>query len=245
MFHIGGSRTFLKDTSKKPSGWTKNMAGDTTPPAMIPLTAILSSPLISILDLSSGELLENFLTTEDLQLNDLHQSNWDFASTTRKELTEAIGGHWTGKKTKRKNSPEAHSSLEVITKKFQTKISKSLPQTQQQQLKSNLNSWLATFPPMFPLPNSHHLLSIRHQHWLMQWPQSQQLPLSLQQLYWAELLDLQYPLTPLEADHLCQDLLEEEEDIGQVEALLGEDHQDHQDHQDLLEEGEIMEEENL
>jgi hypothetical protein len=74
----------------------------------------------------------------------------------------------------------------------------------------------------------------------MQWPQLQQLPLSLQQLYWAELLDLQYPLTPLEVDHLHQDLLEEEEDTGQVEALLWEE-----DHQDLLEEGEIMEEENL
>jgi hypothetical protein len=46
----------------------------------------------------------------------------------------------------------------------------------------------------------------------------------------------------LEADHLRQDLLEEEEDIGQVEDLLWEeDHQDHQDHQDLLEEGEIPE----
>jgi hypothetical protein len=85
----------------------------------------------------------------------------------------------------------------------------------------------------------------------MQWPQLQQLPLSLQQLYWAKLLDLQYPLTPLEADHLCQALLEEEEDIGQVEALLAEeDYQDHQDPleegEDLedLEEGEIMEEEN-
>jgi hypothetical protein len=66
----------------------------------------------------------------------------------------------------------------------------------------------------------------------------------LQQLYWAELLDLQYPLTPSEADHL--DLLEEEEeeeDTGQVKALLlEEDHQDPQDPQDLLEEGEIMEE---
>jgi hypothetical protein len=50
-------------------------------------------------------------------------------------------------------------------------------------------------------------------------------------------------------DHLCQNLLEEEEDIGQVEALLlEEDHQDPRDHHDLLEdleEGEIMEEENL
>jgi L-ascorbate metabolism protein UlaG (beta-lactamase superfamily) len=39
---------------------------------------------------------------------------------------------------------------------------------------------------------------------------------------------------------------EEEEDIGQVEALLlVEDHQDHPDPQDLLEEGEIPEEESL
>jgi hypothetical protein len=242
----------LKDTSKKLSGWTKNMAGDTILPATIPRTTILSSLLISISDLSSGELLENFLTTEDLQLNDLHLSNWDFAFTTKKELIEAVGDHWTEKKKRRKNNPEVHSSLEVTTKILQTKTLRFLPQTQQQQLKNNLNSWLATFPPMSPLPKSSHPLSIKHQHRLIQWPQSQQLPLSLQQLYWAELLDLQYPLTPLEADHLCQDLLEEAEDIGQVEALLEEqDHQDHQDHLEEgeipedLEEGEIMEEESL
>jgi hypothetical protein len=203
---------------------------------------ILSLLLILILDLSSGELLEDFLTTEDLQLNDLHPSNWDFAFTMKKEWTEVIGGHWTEKKKKRKNPPKVHSSLEVTMKILQTKTSRFLPQTQQQQLKSNLNGWLATFPPTSPLPKSNHPLSIRHQRQLIQWPQLQQLPLSLQQLYWAELLDLQCPLTPLEADHLCQDLLEEAEDIGQVEALLGEeDHQDHQDHQDLLEEGEIPE----
>jgi hypothetical protein len=121
----------------------------------------------------------------------------------------------------------------------QTKTSKSLPQTQQQQLKNNLHNWLATFPPTSPLPHSYLPLSTKHRHRLAQWPQSQQLPLSLQQLYWAELLDLQYPLTPLEADRLRQDLLEEEADIGQVEDLLWEE--DHQDHQDLLEEGEIPE----
>jgi hypothetical protein len=29
MFHIGGNRTFLNDTSRKPSGLTRNTAGDT------------------------------------------------------------------------------------------------------------------------------------------------------------------------------------------------------------------------
>jgi hypothetical protein len=52
--------------------------------------------LISISDLSSGELLENFLTTEDLQLSALHQSNWDSVSTTKKESTEAVGVHLDG-----------------------------------------------------------------------------------------------------------------------------------------------------
>jgi hypothetical protein len=118
----------------------------------------------------------------------------------------------------------------VTKKTLQTKTSTSLPQTQQQQLKNNLHNWLATFPLTSPLPNSYQPLSTKHRHRLAQWPQSQQLPLSLQQLYWAELLDLQYPLTPSEVDRLHQDLLEEEADIGQVEALLWvEDHQDHPD----------------
>jgi hypothetical protein len=100
------------------------------------------------------------------------------------------------------------------------------------------------------LPKSHLPLSTKHQHLLAQWPQLQQLPLSLQQLYWAELLDLQYPPIPLEADHLRQDLLkEEEEDIGQVEALLlAEDHQDLLEEGEIpedMEEGEILEEESL
>jgi hypothetical protein len=190
-------------------------------------------------ELSSGELLENFLTTEDLQLNDQHLSNWDSESTTKNEWTEVVGDHWTDKKKTKKNNLVASSNLEVTKKTFQTKTSKSLPQTQQQQLKNNLHSWLATFPPTSPLPNSHLPLSTKHRHRLAQWPRSQQLPLSLQQLYWAELLDLQYPPTPSEADLHHQDLLEEEADIGLVEALLwGEDHQDHPD---LLEEGEIPE----
>jgi hypothetical protein len=43
---------------------------------------------------------------EALQLNDLHPSNWASVSTTKKELTEAVGDHWMGKKTKKKNSPK-------------------------------------------------------------------------------------------------------------------------------------------
>jgi hypothetical protein len=225
------------------------MAGDTIPPATIPTTTTLLLLLTSTLTHSSGELQDNSLRMEDLQLNDLHPSSWASAFTMKKELTEAVGDLWMGKQTQKKSNPEPPSSLEATTKTPQMKISKFLPLTQQQQLKNNLHNWLATFPPTSPLPNSHLPSSIRLQHQLIQWPQSQQLPLSLQQLYWAELLDLQYPPTPLEADHLHQDHLEEEEDIGQVEALLWEeDHQDHQDHQDPqdlledLEEGEIMEE---
>jgi hypothetical protein len=235
MFHVGGSRTSLNDTSRKPSGLTKNTAGDTILPATTLQTKIPSSLWTLTSELSSGELLENFLTTEDLQLNDQHQSNWVSESTTKKGLIEAAGDHWTDNQIRKKSNPETRSSLEARTKTPQTKTSKSLPQTQQQQLKNNLHNWLATFPPTSPLPPSYRPLSTKHRHQLIQWPQSQQLPLSLQQLYWAELLDLQYPLTPSEVDHLHQDLREEEEDIGQVEALLWEeDRQDHLDHQDLL-----------
>jgi hypothetical protein len=203
---------------------------------------IASSQWTLTSDISSGELLENFLITEDLQLKDQHQSNWVSESTMKKGLIEAAGDHWMEKTIQKKSSPVTSSSLEATTKTLQTKTSISLPQTQQQSLKNNLNNWLATFPPTSPLPNSHLPLSTKHRHRLAQWPQSQQLPLSLQQLYWAELLDLQYPPIPSEADCLHQDLLEEEEDIGQVEDLLWEeDRQDHPDPQDLLEEGEIPE----
>jgi hypothetical protein len=82
------------------------MAGDTILPATIPMMTTLSLPLISTSELSSGELLDNFLIMEDLQLNNLHPLNWASVSMTKKESTEAVGDHWTGKKTKKKNSPE-------------------------------------------------------------------------------------------------------------------------------------------
>jgi hypothetical protein len=110
-------------------------------------------------------------------------------------------------------------------------------------VEEQLEQLASNIPTDVSLPNSHLPPSTSCQHHLIQWPQSQQLPLSLQQLYWAELLDLQYPPTPSEADHLHLDLQEEEEDTGQVKALLWEE--DHLDPLDLLEEGEIMEEESL
>jgi hypothetical protein len=133
-FHVGGSRTSLKDTSKKPSGWTKNMAGDTILPATIQTMTILLMPLILTSELFSGELLDDFLTTEDLQSSDLHPLNWASISMTKKELIEAVGDHWTDRRKKKKSSPETSSSLEVTKKKLQTKTSKSLSQMQQQLL---------------------------------------------------------------------------------------------------------------
>jgi hypothetical protein len=212
MSHIGGIKTYPNNTSKKLSGWTKNTAGDTILPATIPQTTTLSLPLTSISKHSSGELLGNSQITEDLQLNDQHPLNWDSESTMKRELTEVIGVHWTEKKTKKRNHLEAHSNLEVTMTKPQKKTSTFLPLTQQQQLKNNLNNWLATFQLTSPLPESSLPSTIKLQCQLLQWPQSQQLPLSLQQRYWAEILDLQYPLTPSEVDHHHQALLEEEEE---------------------------------
>jgi hypothetical protein len=190
MSHIGGSKTYPNNTSKKRSGWTKNTAGDIILPATSPTMTTLSLPLTSVSKHSSGELLGNSQTTEDLQLNDQHPLNWDSASMMKKGLIEVIGVHWTEKKKKKRNSLEAHSNSEVTTMTPQTKTSTSLPLTQQLKLKNNLNNWLATFPPMSPLPKSHLPSTTKLQHQLLQWPQLQQLPQSLQRLYWAEILDL-------------------------------------------------------
>jgi hypothetical protein len=192
----------------------------------------LSLPLISISKHSSGELLGNSQITEDLQSNDLHLLNWDSESMMKKESTEVVGVRWMEKKTKKRNYLGTHSNSEATTTTPQRRILPFLSLMQQQKLKSNLNSWLATFPPTSPLPESNLPLTTELQCQLLQWPQLQQLPLSLQQQYWAEILDLQYPLTPLEVDRQ-QALQEEEEDTGQVEALLWEE--------DLLEEGKIPE----
>jgi hypothetical protein len=49
---------------------------------------------------------------EDLQSNDQHLSSWVSESTTKNEWTEAVGDHWMGKKTKRKNSPRDEFKFE-------------------------------------------------------------------------------------------------------------------------------------
>jgi hypothetical protein len=211
MFNVGGIITYQSDILKKQSGLQNTMAGDTILPVVTTAMKNLQQST-STSKPYSGELLNKSLTKDSLS-NIQHPLNLDSVSMTKRELIGAVGDHWTEKQKKKKNNLKQPFHLEVTTLTPQIKILQSLPLTQQQQLKNNLNNWLATFPLTSPLPNLHLLPSISCQHLLMQWPQSQQLPLSLQQLYWAELLDLEYPPTPLEVDHHLADLLEEGEII--------------------------------
>jgi hypothetical protein len=72
-------------------------------------------------------------------------------------------------------------------------------------------------------------------HWLLECHRSQQLPLSLQQAHWAELLELEYPLEQeaawltssetslVEGDNLEEDRLMEEDHLKVEDRLKVED----------------------
>jgi hypothetical protein len=174
-----------------------------------------------------------------------------FVSTMKKEWIEASGDLLMELKTK-KNQLDLSYALEVIELKNQpmTMTMSKFPQvTQLHTQKTNLVDWLQTFPQN--LPESEPVPSLAYLRWLLQCHKSNQLPLCLQQRYWAELVDLRYPRQTLDPpDHQEEDL-QEEEDIGQVEDLLSFQEEDPQAEdpqaedpqaEDLLEEGEIPQE---
>jgi hypothetical protein len=120
----------------------------------------------------------------------------------------------------KKNPLPRPSNLAVTMETPQTQTS-TFPQTNQKN--EHLLHWLNSFPHTLPNPSSIPLTE--YLHWLLECHKSQQLPLSLQQAHWAEVLDLEYPPKP-EVDRLTylETSLEvekdSEEDHRTVEDLL-------------------------
>ena len=102
----------------------------------------------------------------------------------------------------------------------QIQISKSLPQTNPNKKNSFLLNWLNSSPDELKNPRSPH--SPDHLRWLLKCHKLQQLPLELQQAYWPELLELEYPAEmeqerPVRSDNDYKSQITEE---AEVEAIL-------------------------
>jgi hypothetical protein len=168
------------------------------------------------------------------------QSNMDYGSLMKKDKIAAGGDLLTGALTVKNPWPKPSNSA-VTTETLRTQISPS-PLTKQKN--EHLLHWLNSFPHTLPNPSS--IPSTDYLHWLLECHKSQQLPLSLQQAHWAELLDLEYPLeqeaslgTSLEeAEGLEEDCLVVE-DLLMMEDLLKEENPPIQTETLELEEGEI------
>ena len=113
-------------------------------------------------------------------------------------------------------------ALAVTTETPQIQISRSLPQTSPNKKSNSLLNWLNSFPVESTNPRSPH--SPNHLRWLLKCHKLQQLPLELQQAYWPELLELEYPVEmeqewPVISDSDYKSQIMEE---AEVEALLSE-----------------------
>ena len=121
---------------------------------------------------------------------DLLQLNWDFLFTMKNESKKASGAPEMEQLFQKKHQLP-NSNLEAIMEIPQIQISKSLLQTNVNEKNSSLLSWLNSSLPTSINPLSPHLSN--HLCWLLKCHKSQQLPLELQQAYWPELLELEYP----------------------------------------------------
>jgi hypothetical protein len=121
-----------------------------------------------------------------------------------------------------KNPWHKHSSLVVIKETPQTLTLTYQELNQRNEKNTPLLHWLNSFPHTLPDPIS--IPSMDYLRWLLECHKSQQLPLSLQQAHWDELLELEYPqeeapqLTPLGTSLEAEEDLEE--DCRMVEDLL-------------------------
>ena len=102
----------------------------------------------------------------------------------------------------------------------QIQISKSLSQTNPNEKNSFLLNWLNLSQVESTNPRSPH--SPNHLRWLLRCHRLQQLPLELQQAYWPELLELEYPAEmeqerPVISDNDYKSQIMEE---AKVEAIL-------------------------
>ena len=104
----------------------------------------------------------------------------------------------------------------------QTQISRSPLQTNPNEKNSFLLNWLNLSPDTLTNPLSPH--SSSHLCWLLKCHKLQQLPLELQQAYWPELLELEYPAEmeweqPVISNNDYKSQIMEE---AEVEAILSE-----------------------
>ena len=103
---------------------------------------------------------------------------------------------------------------------LQILISKSPSQTDLNRKNSSLLNWLNLSPVELTNPLSPH--SPNHLRWLLKCHKLQQLPLELQQAYWPELLELEYPVEmeqewPVTSDNDYKSQIMEE---AEEEAML-------------------------
>ena len=113
-----------------------------------------------------------------------------------------------------------YSNLEATTETPQIQISKSPSQTNLNKKNSSLLNWLNSSLDKSTNPLSPH--SPDHLRWLLKCHKLQQLPLELQQAYWPELLELEYPAEmeqerPVISDSDYKSQIMEE---AEVEAIL-------------------------
>ena len=150
---------------------------------------------------------------------DLPQLNWDFVSMMKNELKEASGAPETEQMFQKKYQLP-YSNLEAIMEIPQIQSSKSPLQTNPNEKNSSLLNWLNLSPPTSTNPLSPRLNN--HLRWLLRCHKLWQLPLELQQAYWPELLELEYPAEMEQEQPVIFDndykfqIMEEEE----VEAML-------------------------
>ena len=122
--------------------------------------------------------------------------------------------------TSQKKPQHPNFDLAATTGTPQIQISKFLPQTSPNEKNSSLLNWLNLFPDESTNPLSPH--SPDHLRWLLKCHKLQQLPLELQQAYWPELLELEYP-TPMEQERPVtsdNDYRSQITEEAEVEAIL-------------------------
>jgi hypothetical protein len=167
----------------------------------------------------SGDLRN--LSKANTELLAQSQSNTDSESLTKKDKIEVVGDLST-ETPMTKNPWHKHSSLVAIKETPQTLTSTYQELNQKNERNAPLLHWLNSFPHTLPNPTSIPLTD--YLHWLLECHKSQQLPLSLQQAHWDELLELEYlregvpRLTPSETSLEAEEDLEE--DRRMVEDLL-------------------------
>jgi hypothetical protein len=183
----GENATSPRDTSKMLSGTRTDISEqDTIAQILIVTTQLVSQLSNSILKHYSGDSW--IRSTTSIESPDLHLSNTDFKSLTKKGLIKAGGDQLMEQPTKKKNHLPLASDSEVTEETPQVQILSSLPAKSSNM---QLLHWLNSFPHILPNPISPP--SAAYLCWLLECHKSHQLPLLLQQAYWPELLELEYP----------------------------------------------------